>query len=38
MTDFKAEIKVESDLVDALLTKEFQPVWLKDIVNGASQS
>ena len=36
MTDFKAEIKTESDLVDALLGKEFQPVWLEDIVNGAS--
>ena len=38
MTDFKAEIKTEIDLVDALLGKEFQPVWLEDVVNGASQS
>ncbi|MDA1129277.1 MAG: hypothetical protein O2913_11355 [Chloroflexi bacterium] len=38
MTDFKANIKTESNLVDALLSKEFQPVWLKDIVTGASQS
>ena len=36
MTDFKAAIKTESDLVDALLGKEFQPVWLQDIANGAS--
>lgn len=35
MTDFKTPIKTESDLVDALLSKEFQPVWLKDVVNGA---
>ncbi|MEE8466282.1 MAG: PHP-associated domain-containing protein [Dehalococcoidia bacterium] len=38
MTEFKADIKTESALVDALLSKEFQPVWLEDIVNGASQS
>ena len=37
MTDFKAPIKTESDLVDALLSKEFQPVWLENVVNGASQ-
>ena len=36
MTDFKAPIKTESDLVDALLGKEFQPVWLGNIVNGAT--
>ena len=36
MTNFKAEVKSEGDLVDALLSKEFQPVWLKDVVNGAS--
>ena len=36
MTDFKAAIKTESDLVDALLGKESQPVWLQDIANGAS--
>lgn len=35
MTDFKAAVKTESGLVDALLSKEFKPVWLKDIVNGA---
>ena len=38
MTEFKADIKANSDLVDALLSKEFQPVWLENIVNGASQS
>ena len=35
MTDFKAAIKNEHNLVDALLSKEFQPVWLKNVVNGA---
>ena len=38
MTDFEADIRNESNLVDALLGKAFQPVWLKDIVNGASGS
>ena len=38
MTEFRVAIQTESDLVDALLSKEFQPVWLKDIVNGAFQS
>ena len=37
MTDFKAPIKTESDLVEALLSKEFRPVWLDNVVNGASQ-
>ena len=37
MTDFKAKIKSEGDLVDALLSKEFQPVWLENVVNGAAQ-
>ena len=36
MTDFAAEIKSESGLVDALLGKDFQPVWLEDVKNGAS--
>ncbi|MCH7737035.1 MAG: PHP domain-containing protein [Chloroflexi bacterium] len=36
MTDFKTPIKTENDLVEALLGKEFQPVWLKNVVNGAS--
>ena len=36
MTDFKATIKSEGDLVDALLSKEFQPVWLENVVNGAT--
>ena len=36
MTEFKAPIKTESELVDALLSEEFQPVWLEDVVNGAS--
>jgi predicted metal-dependent phosphoesterase TrpH len=36
MTDFKAVIKNENNLVDALLSKEFQPVWLENVVNGAS--
>ena len=38
MTDFSADIKTENDLVTALLSKEFQPVWLEDIVDGARQS
>ena len=36
MTDFKSAIKNENNLVDALLSKEFQPVWLENVVNGAS--
>ena len=36
MTDFNAVIKKESDLVDALLSNEFQPVWLSDTLNGSS--
>ena len=36
MTDFNATIKTEADVVEALLSREFQPVWLKDILNGAS--
>ena len=36
MTDFEASIKTANDLVDALLSKEFQPVWLENVVNGAS--
>jgi len=36
MTNFKANIKKESDLVEALLSNEFQPVWLADTLNGAS--
>ena len=35
MTEFKAIIKKESDLVEALLSNEFQPVWLADTSNGA---
>ena len=34
MTDFKAPIRKETDLVEALLSKEFQPVWLKDVLTG----
>ena len=36
MTDFKAAIKKESDLVDALLSHEFQPVWLADTSSGTT--
>ena len=36
MTDFKAAITKESELVEALLSDEFQPVWLSDTVNGTS--
>ena len=36
MPDFKSAIKNENNLVDALLSKEFQPVWLENVVNGAS--
>ena len=36
MTNFKVAIKKESDLVEALLSKEFQPLWLDDTKNGAS--
>lgn len=36
MTEFQAEISREQDLVDALLSKEFRPVWLKDAVSGAA--
>jgi len=34
MTDFKAPIRKEIELVEALLSKEFQPVWLKDVLTG----
>ena len=34
MTDFKASIKKENDLVEALLSKEFQAIWLKDVLTG----
>jgi len=34
MTEFKAKITDESSLVDALLSKEFRAVWLKDSANG----
>ncbi|NQW23419.1 MAG: PHP domain-containing protein [SAR202 cluster bacterium] len=38
MTNFKAGIKNANDLVDALLSKEFQPVWLEDTLDGSSQA
>jgi predicted metal-dependent phosphoesterase TrpH len=34
MTEFNAKITDESSLVDALLSKEFRAVWLKDAANG----
>ena len=36
MTNFQVAIKKESDLVEALLSKEFQPLWLDDTKNGTS--
>ncbi len=37
MTEFQTDIISEQHLVDALLSKEFRPVWLKDAVNGAAR-
>ena len=34
MTEFKTKITDENSLVDALMSKEFRPVWLKDAANG----
>ena len=36
MTNFNTTIRKEGDVVDALLSKDFHPVWLKDTINGAS--
>ena len=36
MTNFKSTITKESEVVDALLSKEFQPVWLNDTLGGTS--
>jgi len=38
MTNFPATIKNTNDLVDALLSKDFQPVWLEDTIDGAAQT
>ena len=35
MTEFKSKITNEGSLVDALLSKEFRPVWLEDATGGA---
>ena len=36
MTHFKSTITKESEVVEALLSKDFQPVWLNDTLDGAS--
>ena len=36
LTNFEASISTEQDLVEALHTGRFKPVWLQDTVNGAS--
>ena len=36
MTRFKSTITKESEVVEALLSKDFQPVWLNDTLDGAS--
>ena len=36
LTSFEAEIETERDLVQALLSGQFTPLWLKDTINGAS--
>ena len=35
MTEFESTIATETDLVEALLSKEFRPVWLRDATNGS---
>ena len=35
LTEFQANVTDENSLVDALLSKEFRPVWLQDATNGA---
>lgn len=36
LTNFEASISTEQDLVEALHTGRFKPVWLEDTANGAS--
>jgi predicted metal-dependent phosphoesterase TrpH len=36
LTKFEATIKTEPELVDALLSERFQPVWLEDATNNAT--
>ena len=36
LTDFQATIRNESELVEALLSGRFHPVWLEDTRNGAT--
>ena len=37
LTDFQASIRNERELVDALLSGQFHPVWLEDTRNGAKE-
>ena len=37
LTDFQATIRNEGDLVEALLSGQFHPVWLENTRNGASE-
>ena len=37
LTDFQAPIRNEGELVDALLSGQFHPVWLEDTRNGAHE-
>ena len=36
MTEFEYAIATEADLVEALISKEFRPVWLQDATNGST--
>ena len=36
LTKFPTDISTEAELVEALLSEQFQPVWLKDATNGTN--
>jgi len=36
LTKFPTDISTEAELVEALLSEQFQPVWLKDATNGTT--
>ena len=36
LTRFPTDISTEAELVEALLSEQFQPVWLKDATNGST--
>jgi hypothetical protein len=36
LTKFSTGISTEAELVEALLSEQFQPVWLKDATNGTT--